>query len=109
MRLLTLLLPLIGLTAVAQAEVYKWTDAQGRTHFANRPPAGVQTEQLRLPRDTVSAGDKVYTWTDEQGTVHYGDHPPARVRAQLLDTDAMPLSTIRADEPRPSEKPLPGQ
>ncbi|MFZ5491729.1 MAG: DUF4124 domain-containing protein [Pseudomonadota bacterium] len=27
------------LTASVQADVYRWTDAQGRTHYGDRPPA----------------------------------------------------------------------
>lgn len=33
----------------AQAEIYKWTDAQGVTHFSDQPPAGGTAEQIRLP------------------------------------------------------------
>jgi hypothetical protein len=48
----------------------------------------------------------VYTWIDEQGNKHYGDHPPTNTQAEQVDTDIMPMSTIRATEFRPGEKQL---
>ncbi|HEY9199684.1 MAG TPA: DUF4124 domain-containing protein [Gammaproteobacteria bacterium] len=36
------------LGAVASAEVYKWTDAEGRVHFGDRPPQG-QSETVQMP------------------------------------------------------------
>ncbi|WP_295430150.1 DUF4124 domain-containing protein [uncultured Thiodictyon sp.] len=38
-----------GAPGPAQAEIYKWTDAQGVTHFSDQPPAGGTAEQVRLP------------------------------------------------------------
>lgn len=35
-----LALTLLLLSASVQADVYRWTDAQGRTHYGDRPPAG---------------------------------------------------------------------
>jgi glutaredoxin len=37
----------------AQAEVYTWKDAQGRTHFGDRPPADRKAEQLELEINTI--------------------------------------------------------
>jgi len=41
---------LVGCTLAlgGQAGIYKWTDAQGRVHFGDRPGAG-QSEEVRLP------------------------------------------------------------
>jgi hypothetical protein len=36
------------------AGVYRWVDAQGRTHFGDRPPPEAQAEQLALPRPGTS-------------------------------------------------------
>lgn len=39
---------LVGLwPALALAEVYRWTDAQGQVHFGERPPAGAQRLEVR--------------------------------------------------------------
>lgn len=45
-----------GWCAVAQADVWKWVDAKGDTHFV----------------DTMKP---IFTWVDESGDVHYSDTP----------------------------------
>ncbi len=46
----------IGLSATAHADVWRWVDADGNTHFV----------------DTMTP---IYTWTDEYGKHHYSDTP----------------------------------
>ena len=55
-RLLTILALAIGLSVPAAADVWKWVDASGKTHFV----------------DTVKP---IYTWTDLDGKRHYSDTP----------------------------------
>jgi hypothetical protein len=55
-RLLILLALTVGLSVPALAEVWKWVDADGKTHFV----------------DTMKA---IYTWVDENGKRHYADTP----------------------------------
>jgi hypothetical protein len=55
-RLLILLALTVGLSVPALAEVWKWVDADGKTHFV----------------DTMTA---IYTWVDENGKRHYADTP----------------------------------
>ena len=55
-RLLTILALTAGLSAPALADVWKWVDAEGKTHFV----------------DTMTA---IYTWIDENGKRHYSDTP----------------------------------
>ena len=55
-RILTTLMLLVGLSLAAQADVWKWVDASGKTHFV----------------DTMKP---IYTWSDEFGKVHYSDTP----------------------------------
>lgn len=51
---LTLCLSLFGMTA--PAEVYKWTDAEGRVHFGDRPPqAGAETVPMPEATDSPAA------------------------------------------------------
>jgi hypothetical protein len=44
----------------AHAEIYKWTDEQGRVHFSDKPP-GENTSQyhLRTPASTSSSSNEV--------------------------------------------------
>lgn len=44
------------LAAAAPAEVYKWTDAEGRVHFGDRPPqGGAETVQMSEKADNDPA------------------------------------------------------
>ncbi|AEA83023.1 conserved hypothetical protein [Stutzerimonas stutzeri DSM 4166] len=42
-----LLLTLILMPALASAQIYRWTDAEGRVHFGQRPPAGAEQIEVR--------------------------------------------------------------
>ena len=55
-NLITVLLLLLGYCTIAEADVWKWVDAEGQTHFV----------------DTNTA---IYTWVDESQDVHYSDTP----------------------------------
>lgn len=51
MKRLSTLAPLCALAllpAGAQAEVYKWTDEQGRVHYSDKPPASGKAEQVKI-------------------------------------------------------------
>ena len=37
----------------AQAEVYKWVDANGKTHFGDKVPESAKVETLNLPNTLV--------------------------------------------------------
>ena len=56
MRILTTLLLLTGFCLTANADVWKWVDANGKTHFV----------------DTMKP---IYTWVDEFGKSYYSDTP----------------------------------
>ena len=55
-RILTTLLLLTGFCLSAHADVWKWVDANGKTHFV----------------DTMKP---IYTWVDEFGKAYYSDTP----------------------------------
>ena len=55
-RFLVIVVLLAGFSAAAQADVWKWVDAEGKTHF-------------------VDTNTPIYTWVDESGDVHYSDKP----------------------------------
>lgn len=56
MRLPLAVFLLFGFSVAANADVWKWVDALGNTHFV----------------DTMKP---IYTWQDETGKVHYADKP----------------------------------
>ncbi|CAA0114148.1 Uncharacterised protein [BD1-7 clade bacterium] len=56
MRLFSLLLLLIlSTTTVQAAKFYKWVDTDGQTHYGERPPAGVDTEEVRTYGDKATS------------------------------------------------------
>ena len=55
-KLLIMLLIAVGCCQVAQADIWKWVDANGKTHF-------------------VDSKRPIYTWVDEHGKSHYADSP----------------------------------
>jgi hypothetical protein len=59
MRALTLIVPLLLATSLAQAQsntVYQWKDANGVTQYSERPPTGRQAEMRRIShRGAVSS------------------------------------------------------
>ncbi len=55
-RLIATMILLFGVCAGANADVWKWVDANGKTHFV----------------DTMKP---IYTWIDEFGKIHYADTP----------------------------------
>jgi len=55
-RILTTIVLFFGFCLAANADVWKWVDAFGKTHFV----------------DTMTS---IYTWVDESGKVHYSDTP----------------------------------
>lgn len=46
---------LIFSSTIASAEIYKWVDQYGKTHFTDRPPAGQRSETVELKINTYSA------------------------------------------------------
>lgn len=55
-KLLTICLLTIIFAQTAQADIWKWVDASGKTHF-------------------VDSSRPIYTWIDETGKSHYADSP----------------------------------
>ncbi len=47
---------ILGFAQAASADIWKWVDAAGKTHF-------------------VDTKRPIYTWVDDSGKVHYADHP----------------------------------
>ena len=79
-----ILLFVIGFVGVAQADVWSWVDANGKTHFV----------------DTMKS---IFTWVDESGDVHYSDTPEHKdaVAVELVWVSSGTLDTLQAknDEP----------
>lgn len=44
----------VALLGTAQAKVYKWTDANGKVHYGERPPPGADVENVRIERKATA-------------------------------------------------------
>ena len=81
MRFLFAVLLLSLACAAAQADVWKWVDASGKTHF-------------------VDTNKSIYTWVDENGDVHYSDTPDHEdaVSVQLVWVSSGTLDDVQNAE-----------
>ncbi|MGI9220128.1 MAG: DUF4124 domain-containing protein [Woeseiaceae bacterium] len=55
-KLLAMALLAVALAPAAHADIWKWVDANGKTHF-------------------VDSKRPIYTWVDDNGKLHYADSP----------------------------------
>lgn len=80
-RLLILLVLTIGLALPAYADIWKWVDGNGKTHFV----------------DTTTP---IYTWIDETGKRHYSDTPDHEdaVSVQLVWHSPGALANLADDD-----------
>lgn len=90
--LIAVLVIVFGLVSVADADVWSWVDASGKTHFV----------------DTKTA---IYTWVDESGDVHYSDTPDHEdaVAVVLVWVSSGSLDQAKADDDAGSTGYLPGE
>jgi len=71
-RRLVTLLPLLALIAApAYAELYKWVDAQGKTHYSDKPDGAgkAKVDELRTdapPTKTAAAAPAVPDWKKQE-------------------------------------------
>ena len=74
-----ILLFVIGFVGVAQADVWSWVDADGKTHF-------------------VDTQKSIFTWVDEKGDVHYSDAPGHKdaVSVELVWVSSGTLDSLQA-------------
>jgi hypothetical protein len=101
-------LTVFSVTSFAEEKVYRWTDADGSTHFSHELPDGVKAQVVDLNSEPVrvESGTGVYTWKDAEGKIHYGDYPPEDQSTQKVDMETKPMSTIRGTVVRPGERAL---
>ncbi|RLW71771.1 MAG: glutaredoxin family protein, partial [gamma proteobacterium symbiont of Stewartia floridana] len=51
-----ILLPILLLSAaVAEAEIFKWTDEHGKVHFTDKPPADADASEVKLKINTIKS------------------------------------------------------
>jgi hypothetical protein len=91
-RLIATTVLLFGLGLSAHADVWKWVDALGNTHFV----------------DTITP---IYTWVDNLGKVHYSDKPDHEdaVSVELVWHSQGTLEDLETDGERDDGYAYPGE
>jgi glutaredoxin len=69
-----LLLALLALPLAASADIYRWTDAQGKVHYSDSPPPEVKAQQLKIRINSIEVPALVST---------VADAPAARARDKV--------------------------
>jgi murein DD-endopeptidase MepM/ murein hydrolase activator NlpD len=106
-RTFIILLVLVLATLTARAEVYKWTDEDGKLHFSDKPPPqGEEFDTVDTPwepRDMVSVRRAGPERKPRHFFLnHYGG--PAEIELSLAGSE-----NVRSEPPLPARFVLPGQ
>jgi glutaredoxin len=59
-----LLLALLALPLAATAEIYRWTDAQGKVHYSDSPPPEAKAKQVKIRINSIDGPAVVSTLKD---------------------------------------------
>ncbi|WP_157729949.1 DUF4124 domain-containing protein [Bacterioplanes sanyensis] len=79
---------LISLAAVASAEIYRWTDANGKVHFGDRPPPQVEKETVEVEPTPVWRGfDIRLTYSDAFSQTLPSDDSVALLDGERIEQD----------------------
>ena len=80
-RLFAVAVLVFGFSIAAHADVWKWVDADGKTHY-------------------VDTSTPIFTWVDEDGEIHYSDTPDHEdaVAVQLVWVSGGTLEDVLDDQ-----------
>jgi len=94
MKRLLVFAALIVWSGLASAVVYKWTDAQGKLQYGDRPPDGVHAEVVQLLGTHASTSAST---ARNASTAPAQAPPPARVAANPTAKDAQDKQAVDQD------------
>jgi len=63
-RRLLLLLAMLALPLAAAADIYRWTDAQGKVHYSDSPPPEAKAKQVKIKINSIEGPAVVSTVRD---------------------------------------------
>lgn len=89
---LAILVLTVACSTAAKADVWKWLDAEGKTHF-------------------VDTNTPIYTWVDESGRAHYSDKPGHEdaVSVELVWVSSGSLEDVQNEDESGSGFAYPGE
>lgn len=85
-RLLAFAILAAALCTAAGAQVYKWTDGKGKTHYGDRPPDDARKEEVRIRATSFDGPAQVRDWSAELRRKPEGE-APARSGVTMYSTD----------------------
>lgn len=62
MRITLILLALLAISGGTAAQVYKWTDSTGKTHYGDSPPEEAKKQQLTIREPSYGGPVEVTDW-----------------------------------------------
>ena len=60
----TLLAAGVALVSPAHAQVYKWTDSTGKTHYGDAPPEGVAKKEVKISARSYDGPPQIDNWAE---------------------------------------------
>ena len=63
-----LIVAILLVAAPVAAQVYKWTDSQGRVHYGDRPPDDAKKQELKIRVNSYDGPVQVRDWSSAFGT-----------------------------------------
>jgi hypothetical protein len=79
---------LISLASVATAGIYRWTDANGKVHFGDRPPPQVERQQVEVESSPGWRGfDIQLTYSNGFSTAAAAGEPLPQLDAERIEDD----------------------
>jgi glutaredoxin len=85
-RALAFALLAAALCTAAGAQVFKWTDAAGKTHYGDRPPEEAKKQELRIRATSFDGPVEVRDWSAVLKRRPEGD-APVRSGVTMYSTD----------------------
>ncbi len=96
----------LGFAAAHAADVYRWTDDKGVTHFSDAPPTDTQYQRMNVRSGTTSVVDDTTPATTDQDaaapvTADQGKAERCRIARQNLETLDSGMAAVPGDDGQP--------
>lgn len=89
MRFILPLLAFVLMASPAIAQVYKWTDPSGKTHYGDRPPDDAKKQEVKIRVQSYEGPAEVTDWAEILRKKPAGEPAPAtwRTGITMFSTD----------------------
>lgn len=77
----------LGASTAAQAEVYKWVDSEGVTHYSQQPPEAGTAKEIPVPRPAAAPADEPQPATETPAAKDRASELTDEIRARRAEED----------------------